>query len=206
MSEPDSAQIERAVAGDMAALRALLERYGGQVAAEINAQIGRTWQSVVDAADVMQVSYIEAFLHIGTLTTREPAGFLAWLRRLAQNNLRDAVRDLERGKRPPPSRRVAEADPDASSMALIALLGVDSGTPSRAAAGAEARRMIEAALDKLPPDYGRVVRLYDLESQSIEAVAAAMQRSPGAIHMLRARAHDHLRTLLGSAENFLGQA
>src|SRR5262245_35309763 len=106
MPESESTQLEHAVNGDAAALRTLLERYGAQVAGEIRPQIGRAWQSALDADDVMQVTYIEAFLQIGSLTARDPAGFLGWLRRIAQHNLRDAIKELDRKKRPPPAKRV----------------------------------------------------------------------------------------------------
>lgn len=202
MPEAESAQLERAVSGDPAALRDLLERYGAQVAGEIRSQIGRNWQAALDADDVMQVTYIEAFMQIRTLAARDAAGFLGWLRRIAANNLRDAIKELGRKKRPPPALRIQENDAEHNSVALIEMLGVHSTTPSRVAAGSEARRLLQTALAQLPPDYATVVTLYDLQGRAITEVATEMKRSPGAIHMLRARAHDHLRTVLGSATQF----
>lgn len=204
MAEPDAAQFERAVAGDPDALSGLLEHYGERVAIEIRAQISRTWQSLLDADDVMQVTYIEAFLQVGALAAREPAGFLAWLRRIARNNLQDALRSLSGKKRPPQDRRVQDPGGEESYVALISLLGADSATPSRSVARGEARTLVQAALEQLPDDYAAVIRMYDLEGHGIDEVASAMGRSPGAVHMLRARAHDHIRPLLGSPSKFFG--
>ena len=62
--------------------------------------------------------------------------------------------------------------------------------------------MLEQALRKLPQTYRHVVRMYDLEGQSIEQVAETLDRSQGAVYMLRARAHDRLRHVLGATTKF----
>lgn len=207
MRTDDEAMIARAVAGDGEAVRSLLLRVGPQVHQEIAAQIGRAWQALVDADDVMQVSYVEAFLQIESLHGRDLPSFASWLRRIAVNNLRDAIKELERKKRPDPSKRVDfAASNEDSCVALIELLGAESATPSRHAAARESVGLIEAALAKLPPDYARVVRMYDLEGLEMTEVARGIGRSPGAAHMLRARAHDRLRALLGTPRDFFSEA
>lgn len=205
-SENDALLLERAAGGDLAALRALLEQFGPQVWREIDGQIGAKWRSLIDADDVMQVTYLEAFLQISGLEARTPAGFITWLRRIADRNMRDAMRHFERQKRPNPGRRVTAAVGEDSYVALVEMLGATSATPSRQAAGAELRGHIERALERLPSDYAKAVRLYDLEGRDIEAVAAAMGRSAGAVHMLRARAHDLIRVHLGAETNFFTDA
>ncbi len=205
MPDSELARLQRAAGGDREALRGLLERYGEQVAGEIRSKIGRVWQASLDADDVMQVTYVEAFLNVASLLARDAAGFLAWLRRIAEHNLQDAIRELQRKKRPPPDKRVSGGVSDESCAALIELLGVDSRTPSHRAAGAEARGAVEAALTRLPPDYAAAVRMYDLEGRDIAAVADALGRSSGAVHMLRARAHDQLRAMLGPPGGFFSE-
>lgn len=204
--QQDGQLMERAAAGDSAALRELLERYGRRVADDIRARIGRQWQAVIDADDVMQVTYMEAFLQIRHLNAREGAAFVGWLRRIAENNLRDAIKELERKKRPHPARRVQSPPGEESYVALIDLLGASGQSPSRHVAGNEAARILESMLEHLPPDYRTAIRLYDLEELSIEEVAEKMGRSRGAVHMLRARAHDRLRALLGSETDFFSNA
>ena len=56
--------------------------------------------------------------------------------------------------------------------------------------------MLKAAIDQLPKDYRRVVQLYDLDGLAAAEVARQMDRSDGAVYMLRARAVDRLRELL----------
>jgi len=196
---------EKAVRGDTAALRALLGRYGPLVRRRIRGKIGRQWQSVLDADDVIQVTYLEAFLHIDGLNARDPASFTAWLTRIAENNLHDAIKELERLKRPQPENRLhPQADEDLS-VALLELVGRTTTTPSRDAARREASEILESALDRLPADYGRAVRLYDLEGRSSKQVANALGRSVGAVHMLRLRAHNRLRELIGAESRVLSR-
>jgi len=188
--------LRKAVAGDDDALAALLEQHGPDV--ERGLRIGREWRSVLEAADVMQVTYLEAFQQIAQFDPDRAEPFEAWLRQIAENNLRDAIRGLQRQKRPQPANRIQPVAAGDSSSALLATLGVTVTTPSSVAAHKERETRLHALLDALPQDYGRVIRLYDLEGLPIADVADRMCRSPGAVHMLRARAHDKLREILGT--------
>jgi RNA polymerase sigma-70 factor (ECF subfamily) len=143
-------------------------------------------------------------LRIRVFQPHGPASFVAWLRRIARNNLRDALRSLQREKRPNPRQRLTHAPSSEDSYVnLIELLGATTSTPSRSAMRAEAKQLLEAAMDHLPPDYAQVIRLCDLEGRTGQEVAELMGRSRGAIVMLRSRAHDRLREWLGSGSAFL---
>ncbi len=48
--------------------------------------------------------------------------------------------------------------------------------------------------------------MYDLEGRSVEDVAGALGRTPGAAYMLRARAHRWLREILGRSSDFFGNS
>jgi RNA polymerase sigma factor (sigma-70 family) len=202
MADADSILLQQAVEGDVVALRSLLERFGGDVRKRIEGRIESRWRSVLDADDVMQVAYLEAFLHIDQLTSRDIASFVSWLSRIAENALRDATRSLARQKRPNPARRVIIPAGADSYAGLLDCLGVTSATPSREASRSDASALLNAAIARLPDDYQAVVRFYDLEGRPVADVAAAMGRSQGAVHMLRARAHDRLRFELGNASQF----
>jgi RNA polymerase sigma factor (sigma-70 family) len=202
MSDDDVKLLQRAVEGDVASLRKLLEQFGGEVRGRMAGRIEKKWQSVLDEDDVMQVTYLEAFLHIDQLTARDTASFLAWLTRIAENAIRDAVRGLSRQKRPDSAKRVVTSPGEDSYIGLLDCLGMTTTTPSRQVASKDATGILENAIQRLPEDYQKAVRLYDLEGRPISDVASTMGRSVGAIHMLRARAHDRLRQELGSSSNF----
>lgn len=203
MIESEDKLIEQAIGGDMSALTSLLEHHCGAVRATLH--IDQKWASVLDPDDVLQVTFLEAFLQIGKFQPGSTGAFLGWLNRIAQNNLRDAIRELSAIKRPSPALRVGAGGQQDSASILLANLGMTTTTPSQSAASAEIRAAINKAIALLPPDYGEVVKLYDLEGKAISDVAAAMGRSTGAVHMLRTRAHEHLKEILGSDTEFFSQ-
>lgn len=199
---PHHDMVRRAVQGDIEALTELLATHGPHVEAKL--KIGRQWRNVLEPSDVMQVTYLEAFMQIGNFRPDQAAAFPAWLRRIAENNLRDAIRGLERQKQPQPSRRVDAAVTADSFVCLYEHLAATSMTPSRIVAKEDAKRLLEAAIAELPDDYAATVRMYDLQGCPIAEVCKALNRSAGAVHMLRARAHDRLCELLGTASNWFG--
>ena len=200
----EEALVNSASGGDEAALCTLLEHCGPIVRDRVKPKIGAQWRTSLDEDDVMQVTYLESFLLVGQFKYRGAGSFLAWLSQVAENNLRDALRGLQAAKRPNPKRRVQVSKHAAenSFVALVELLGATESTPSRAAARDESEQIIEQVLSSLPPDYERVVRLYDLECRSAQEVAEQLGRSTGAIYMLRARAHERMRSELGNASQF----
>lgn len=201
---PSSADalLDGARGGDRAALAKLLEEIGPRVRGRIAGRIPERFRSVLDADDVMQVTYLEAVTRFETFTEGNASGFLAWMTRLAENNVVDAVRALEAAKRPNPRKRVRASPGHDSMVALVELLGVTNTTPSIVAARDEGVGLLKVALAKLPTDYRRVITMYDLEGRSAEEVSREMGRSTGAVFMLRARAHDRLREEMGSASQF----
>ncbi len=202
MTEVTGELLSAAVGGDAESMGVLLRRYGPEVRRRLH--VDARWQGLFDAADVMQVTYLEAFLHVGQLAAHTEEGFIAWLTQIAQHNLQDAIRELERQKRPGPRRQVRWAAPDDSASTLLhALCDSTATTPGRAVARHEWQQFLEVALAQLPPTYAAVVRLHDLEGRSIAKVAETLGRSPGAVYMLRARALERLQELLGSASRFL---
>lgn len=202
MSDIESSLIEQAVGGDSNALGMLLERSAAQLSNELRRENQRL--SPPDIDDVMQVTFLEAFLHIRRFDPSASGSFIGWLRRIAQNNVRDLVRERDRAKRPPADKRV-DGGTEQSYVALIDMIGGTTGTPSHHAAAREAQHMVEQAIAKLPESYQQVVRMYDLQGRTIDDVGRALGRSSGAVYMLRARAHVRLRDILGSDSKFFSR-
>ena len=116
---------------------------------------------------------------------------------------RDAIKELDRRKRPARRLQLAGACSDESYVALLDTLSGSQSTPSKGAARAECRELLESALSSLPPDYETVVRLFDLDGRTAPEIAEQLGRSPGAIYMLRVRAHQRLIEILGPSVAFL---
>lgn len=203
-NQPQDPRIAAAIAGDTEALSALLREHGPRLREQLS--IDSKWRSVLDVDDVMQVTYMEAFLNIEKLGPGGLGAFYSWLRRIAENNLRDAIRALEAQRRPPPGVSLPQPAGSDSVVALYEVLGATTTTPSRDAARREMATALDAALARMPEDYAAVIRAYDLEGQPIATVAAKLGRSPAAVYMLRARAHDRLREVLGAETQFFSHS
>jgi RNA polymerase sigma-70 factor (ECF subfamily) len=196
VAEPEGKLIARAVQGDRDALAQLLRTHGPRLRQHL--RISQTWQDSLDVEDVLQVTYLEAFLRIRQLVTREPAAFARWLQTIAENNLRNAIKELGRSKRANPRRRVRSPMPDESTALLLERVARTSMTASRIVTNRESQEVLRQAIARLPRTYRTVVELCDLEGKSPAEVGRELGRSAGAVHMLRARAHHRLAEILGS--------
>jgi len=185
-----------AVQGDRDAMAELLEQCSAPLRAHVARNIDSKWRSVIDEDDVLQVTYVEAFDSISRFSPRGEDSLMNWLLRLADNNIRDAIRHLDAAKRPSPANQLRPSDESEAGLDLVESLGVHSSTPSRVAAAREAMELLRAALNELPPDHQEVVRRFDLAHDDPREIAASLGRSIGAVYMLRARAHDRLKRIL----------
>lgn len=205
-AEPaQEALLDQARRGDMGSLVELLEAVAPEVRAILEPKIGRKHRAMLSTDDVMQVTYMEAIARFASFSDGGVRGFRAWMTRIAENNLIDAVRGLEAAKRPNPSRRVDNRAQDDSMIAMVEAIGVTVSTPSLHAHKHDVIGFIQRAVDQLPQDYAQVIRMYDLQGRSIEEVVQELGRSKGAVYMLRARAHEHLRDVLGSESRFFSR-
>ena len=185
--------VAQAAAGDPGALESLLQGATPALRAELT--IDARFRRSFDIEDVLQVTFLEAFLRIRSLEQPTAAAFHAWLRRIAEHNLADAVRALTRQKREEARRITHGASGESSRTLLLAVAGAHTTACSRAAAGEQLARLLEA-IAALPASYRLVVEQVDLAERSVAEVAATLGRTEGAVHMLRARAHERLRELL----------
>jgi RNA polymerase sigma-70 factor (subfamily 1) len=204
MPASDENLLSLASSGHEDSLALLLERYGPLVRRGIAKQIPKRLGSLLTDDDVMQQTYADAFRSINSFESRGDGSFARWLATLARCNLCDAVRMLEAQKRGGGRTRIDQRAISDSFAPLLKELAAAGNSPSQEAAKAEARADLESAIKTLPPTYAQVVRMYDLEGRTIDEVAAALDRSVGAVYMLRSRAHDRLHDLLGRTSKYFG--
>jgi RNA polymerase sigma factor (sigma-70 family) len=184
---PDNT-VQKAVGGDQEALARLLERHGEPLWRIIDRQISRRYRQRLSPDDVMQQTYADATHHVATFRSDSEAAFAGWLRTIAERNLLDALEAID--KRPVPVPLLDDG-----------LAGAGT-TPTRGVVRTERGELLRAAIRKLPEAYARVIELYDLKCRPIEDVATELQRSQGAVYMLRRRALERLHELLGPTGNF----
>lgn len=192
-------------AGERPDLARLLVEHGPAIMRRVGGKIPRRWQAVLSAEDVLQQTSTDAFLHFDGFVPQTKDSFAAWLGKIAERNLVSALRMLEAEKRGGKQQRVEPRSEEDSFFALHEQIEALQSTPSRHAARADTHAALAYAVRQLPDAYRRVVQMFDLDGKPIEEVAEALGRSPGAIYMIRARAHQWLGDLLGSATKYFSR-
>jgi len=194
--------VSQAIAGHQDALSVLLKKHEPYLRKVLSDRIPQRWQSVLSIEDILQETYIDAFLDVGRLSTKRDEPFRSWLATVAKRNALDAIRMLSAEKRGGRHRRVNVYKGDDSYISLYHMLDRSSGRASRLMAKKEARAKLEDALSILPDQYRQIVVKYDLEGRTSGEIATLLDKSQGAVFMLRARAHRKLKDLLGSSSKF----
>jgi RNA polymerase sigma-70 factor, ECF subfamily len=205
LAESERMLLERAVSGDDGALSELLVGCDAELRSRFSGKIHRRYRSVLSIADVLQVTYMEAFLRISRFRVGGNGSFVNWLAKIADSNLISAIRELNRQKRPPRQRQISLSMGTNSHIALLATLAGSQASPSQQASRSEIRDAIDRAISLLPPDYRDVVQGFDIDGIDTHEIAARMQRSPGAVYMIKARAHIRLAEILGDSTQFFSR-
>ena len=162
--------------GDSALFELLMRRY--------NRLLFRLARGIVrdddEARDVVQAAYVNAYYHLDQF--RGPAGFKAWLARIAVNEA------LGRARRAP-----ATADAEKHVLALPDLADVG---PEHAASGRDLLRILQAAIDRLPDEFRQVFMLRGVEQLSIAETAELLEIKPATVKTRFHRARRLLQELL----------
>jgi RNA polymerase sigma-70 factor (ECF subfamily) len=198
-AQPDpEVLLRRARAENGAALGQLLELYRSYLALLARLQIGRRLQGKVDAADLVQETFLEAHRHFALFQGSTEAAFVAWLREILAGRLAKLVRHyFGTQRRDVRLERALAAELEESSRVLDRGLLAPTSSPSRQAARREQAVLLAAALEELPEDYREVLILRHLEGLTFPGVARRMGRTVESVKKLWARALPRLRDVLG---------
>jgi len=161
MEATDLAAVERTRAGDTAAFRVLVERYGRSVFRLAFRMTGNEF----DAEDVVQETFLRAFKQLDSYESR--SSFSTWLYRIAANYSLDLIRSRKRHA----SRRVTES-PDEEDI-LDSVKATDPGQ-DRVYYSAQVRDRLDAALQLLSEQERTAFLLRHFEGQSIEQIGAVL--------------------------------
>ena len=174
-------EIERARAGDRAALHSLLARSHDRMRRYTGSLLGNRLRARLSVSDVLQSCYVDVVKGISTFREDNDAAFEAWTRRIVENGVRRKSRELGALKR--------GADRTTDEPLELPSPGP---TPSGCAVTAEQLSRVEAALTKLRDDHREVLRLRIVEGLAHEEIARRMGRPLGATRMLLSRARAEL--------------
>ena len=179
----DEELVRRANAGDEAATRELFERHVAALRARVRRGLPPALRAKVAESDVIQDAYVAAFLKLGEFEDRGDGSFARWLHVVLQRKLLNEVRRHVGGKKRDARREMAAG----SSVVRIAGASSDP-SPSVAAADAEDRARVAAAIESLPGAQRDALRLVHEERLSYEDAARRLERTPDAVRKLYGRA------------------
>jgi RNA polymerase sigma-70 factor (ECF subfamily) len=196
-ASPDPELLARARSGDGQAAGQVLEQYRAYLNLLARLQIRRALQGKVDASDVVQETFLEAYRDFAQFRGTTEAELMAWLRRILASNLADQARRFTGARRRDVrlERRLAD-ELDESSRVLDRGLAARQSTPSERAAHREQALLLAEALERLPADYREVIILRHLEELRFPEVAQRMGRTLDSVKNLWTRALDRLRRAL----------
>jgi len=185
--------LRRAREGSREALGLLLGGCGARLLALIRLRLGPALRQRVDSRDVLQATLLKALLHLDGFRGEHRESLMAWLSRIAENEIRDAA-DFHHRQRRDAAQTVALGG--AAELDRLAA-GVRSQT-SRIALD-ERRTRLLAAVEELSPEHREVIVLRELEELPFAEVGARMGRSADACRMLLARALARLTVTMGAS-------
>ena len=175
----------------------LLQIYD-QLYAFVDQKLPSWLRETVDADDIVQEAHISGFRKLKQFNGQTEQELVAWMRAIAENKLRDAIRTTTRQKRGGGNRKVRiQNDAKSSSIQELVVLLSDGGlSPSGRFAAKEAQRAITVGIATLPDDQRTAINLRYIEGKSIQETAHLMQKSPDAVKGLLHRGKLQLRDSL----------
>lgn len=180
------------------ALGRLLERYRNYLTLLVRLQIGRRLRGKVDAADLVQETFLSAHRDFATFRGATEGELVGWLRQILAANVAMLVRRyLGTQRRDVRLECDLAAEIDQSSRILDGGLVTPDSSPSHQASRREQGVLLANALERLPEDYREVLILRHMEDLTFPEVAKQMGRSIDSVKKLWTRALVQLRRALG---------
>jgi RNA polymerase sigma-70 factor (ECF subfamily) len=200
---PDPEELLRqARMGNTSALGLVLELYRSYLELLARVQIGRRLQGKVDAADLVQETFLKAHRDFAQFRGKSEGEWVSWLRQILALNLAHLVRRYcGTQRRDVRLERELVDELAQSSRVLNQALVAAQSSPSSQAARREQAVLLAEALTQLPLHYREVIILSHLEGLSFPEVARRMGRSVHSVKNLWARALARLRRSLGETSH-----
>ena len=193
MTDPDGRLAGKAVGGDREALARLYERHRRRL-------FGYLVRLIRDrelAEDVFQEAWIKVMERISSYRPG-PAGFRAWLYRVASNAAIDRLRREARRRGP---ELDASITGDSSDESVLDRIASDAPGPDRLGESALLGRRLAIALDRLPDTQRAAVLLRHQQGLTYAELAKALAVPEGTGKVLVHRAVRSLKTELKEERN-----
>ena len=187
--------LERVRAGDHSAFEELFNRHRARLHKAIAMRMDRRVAARVDASDILQETYLEAFKRLPKYLRQEGMTFYLWLHWLA----REKVLGLHRRHLGAEKRAIRHEAPlmpvDSSAEFVSGMIG-RGPSPSQELAKVELAERLRKALGQLDDDERDLILWRHFEQLSARDMAQLLQISEAAAGKRYIRAVERLRTLL----------
>jgi RNA polymerase sigma-70 factor (ECF subfamily) len=144
------------------------------------------------AEEVVQAAMVQAVRKLDTW--RGEAALFTWLCTICR---REIGASLGRATR---RQQVVLADDDPDVRAALESLGAAMEGPDRQVDRDDVGRLVQAALDYLPPRYSRVLEWKYLDEVSVREIATRLGTTPKAVESLLTRAREAFREGFGALQ------
>jgi RNA polymerase sigma-70 factor (ECF subfamily) len=159
--------VRRAQDGDRDALAALVLRYQDRVRRLVRIRMGPKFVGVLDSVDLAQETWLAALRGLQGFRLRDHSSIIAWLARIAENQVLDAADRLNTAKRD--RRREVPLSGDHSGAGPAR-----DGSPSEEASRRELKTIYDACVAELPPEWREVVLLREYSLAEWPAICAQL--------------------------------
>jgi RNA polymerase sigma-70 factor (ECF subfamily) len=191
--------LQRAAQGDRQGWGALLARHRERLRRMVALRLDHRLQGRIDASDVIQETYLEAWSRLAEYLRHPTMPFFLWLRFLAGQKLVTLHRHHLGVEMRDPGREVSlyrGSLPETSSAALAAqLLGHDT-RPSEAAVRAELKVRLQEVLNTMEALDREVLALRHFEQLTRAEIAQVLDISEAAVSKRYIRALKRLKEIL----------
>jgi RNA polymerase sigma-70 factor (ECF subfamily) len=192
-SEETRGLLEQARAGSAQAFERLFAQYREQLRQLVDLRLDARVRARVDASDVVQETYLEAYRRLSTYLDKPPLPFRLWLRQIAHDRTLKAGRDHRTARRRSTDREVPL--PEQSSLALAGKLLAGS-TPSQQLNRRELAQRLRQVMALLPETDREILVMRHFEGLSNQEVACLLGLEPGTVSKRHGRAMLRLHQLL----------
>lgn len=187
--------LAQARTGDHGARDELFDRCRNYVSFVARAQVETWLRRKVDASDIVQQTMLEAHRAFDQFRGESEQEWLAWLKRILNNNAADFVRHYRTTQKRRVSREVPlERQVDGEEVRFEPAAPIDS--PSQLVMQYEDEIRLADAISQLSEDHQEVILLRNVQRLPFEDVAEQMNRTRPATQMLWMRAIKKLQQLL----------
>src|SRR5262245_30182511 len=193
---PPNELVEQALQGDREALGQLLEGQRAGLHRLAERQLEGRIAVRVDASDVIQQTFLEAYRSFPQFAGSDPRELVAWLQRILDHKIAGAIRNHPLLQKRSVGREQSIDDSHGGGSALKQDLDANVSSPSQKAIRGEDAERLARALAALPDDQREAVRLRHLEGWALADIAARLGRSPAAAAGLIKRGMKTLRRRL----------